>query len=356
MTIVFDLVDPAELVGYARRYANEVLNNRFTGNRYLPDKNVDDIEYALKKEGLVDVDMAKYRAWDTPPAMTGRPGVARIRGEIAPISRQIALGEEEGLRLRALQKGNSSQIIDQIYNDTDRMIRAVAARAEVARFDALIDAKLILHENGLDLEVDYGMPADQKITVANAWTVANKATATPISDMLAADALSVARNGSGLGKIVMSKTRLPALLVNDEVRDYVAGGGNVPIRVRLDDIQAVLSEQGLPAIEFYDTLVRDNGIQKRVLPTEYVLMLPGTEDPFGSTLIGPTAEAVLLAEKNYISSKQVSGLVAVVVQNDSPVQTFTSAHGVILPVIPNPELLFTLKVDATTSDAAIPQF
>lgn len=353
MAIIYDLADPAELVGYARRYQNEVLNNRFVGERYLPNSYVDDIEFALKKLGLEDVEIAKYRAWDTPAPMTGRPGTSRIRGEIAPVSRQIALGEEEGLRLRALEKGSTSELVDAIFDDAERMIRSVEARIEVARFDALIDGKVVLNENGLELEVDSGMPADQKITVAVPWTVANKATATPISDMLAAQALSLARTGSGIGKFVMSQTRIPALLVNDEVRAYVAGGGDVPVRVKLDDVRAVLSEEGLPPIEFYDVVVRDGKISKRVLPPEYVLCIPS--DPFGATLYGPTSEAVLLAAKGYISAKQTRGVVAIVTQNDHPVQTFTVGSAVALPVIPNAELLFTLKVDAT-SDAIIPQF
>jgi hypothetical protein len=344
MTLVYDLADPTELVGYARRFANEVLTNTFTGNTLLPNRTVDDIEYALKRSGLTDVDIAKYRPWDVPAPMTGRPGVARIRGEIAPVSRQIALSEEEGLRLRALERDSNDEIVNAIFDDTERMIRAVEARIEVARFDTLIDGKCTLHEHGLALEVDYGMPTDQKVTVSTAWTVANKATATPITDMLAIQAAAVAR-GTRIGKIVMSSLRLPALLVNDEVRDYVAGGGNVPVRVRLDDIQAVLQEQGLPAIEFYDTMVRDNGVQKYVLPPEYVLMLPA--ERYGETLYGPTAEGVLLASKGYITARQASGLVAVVTQNDHPVQTFTVGSGVALPVVPNSELLFTLKVDVS---------
>ena len=355
MTIVYDLADPTELVGYARRFANEVLMNQFTGQQYLPNRTVDDIEYALKRSGLQDVDIAKYRPWDVPAPMTGRPGVARLRGEIAPVSRQIALSEEEGLRLRALERDSNDEIIDAIFDDTERMIRAVEGRIEVARFDTMIDGKCTLKEHNLDLEVDYGMPADQKITVGTPWTVANKATATPIADMLAAQELSVRRNGTRLARTVMSSLRIPALLVNDEVRDYVAGGGNVPVRVRLEDVQGVLAEQGLPRIEFYDAMVRDGGVQKYVLPPEYVLMQPAEQ--FGETLYGPTAEGVLLAQKGYISARQASGLVAVVTQNDHPVQTFTVGTGVALPVIPNSELLFTLKVDASDpSTTVISQF
>lgn len=357
MGILYDLADPAELIGYARRFTNEVLVNKFTGQQYLPNKFVDDIEYALKREGLTDVDIALYRSWDTPPPMTGRPGTAKVRGEIAPVSRSIALGEEEGLRLRRLKSTNGSQLVDQIFNDAERMIRAVEGRIEVARFDALIDGKVILLEpNGLDIVADYGMPSDQKVTPGVAWTVANSATATPISDLLAINALSLARNGAGIGKIVMSKSRVPALLVNDEVRDYIAGGGNVPVRVRLSDVQAVLGEQDLPTIEFVDTMVRVDGVQKRVLPPEFVLCLPSTDDPFGTTLYGPTAEAVLLAEKGYITAKQVRGVAAVVAQNDSPVQTFTTGTAVALPVVPNPELLFTLKVDVNSGTGVYDQF
>jgi len=353
MGILYDLVDPSELVGFARTYADEVLNNRFTGNQYLPNRYVDDIEYALKRLGLTDVDIAKYRSWDTQPPMTGRPGISRVRGEIAPVSRQIALGEEEGLRLRGLGQKVNNPLIDAIFDDVERMIRSVEGRIEVARFDTLIDGVCTLHENGLELEADYGMPADHKVVTPVAWTIGNKATALPITDMLIAQAAVEAQGGS-IGKFVMSKQRLPALLVNDEVLAYAGSISNLtPIRLRLADVQGVLEDQGLPPIEFYDVQIRDNGMQRRVLPPEYVLCLPS--DPFGVTLYGPTAEAVLLAEKGYIKAKKAPGLVAVVSQNETPVQTFTLGTGVALPVVPNPELMYTMKVDAGTNSGAIVQ-
>lgn len=356
MAIIFDLVDPTELVGYSRQYADEVLANVFVGQNLLPNRAVDDIEYALRRVSRRDVDIAKYRPWDTPAPMTGRPGITRLRGEIAPVSRQIALSEEEGLRLRALESAaGGKELVDTIFDDTELMIRAVEARIEVARFDALVDGILTLEENGLHLVVDYDMPATHKITAGTPWTVANALTATPISDLLAAVERYSDDNGGNMpGKIVMSRKRLPGLQVNAEVLAFAASGGTTPRRVDLATINGVLADQDLPQIEFYDVKVRDLGVQKRVLGTEYVLLLP--DEKFGETLYGPTAEATLLAEKKYLKTKDVSGVCAVVTQNDHPVQTFTVGTGVALPVIADANELMTLKVAPTTTDTVIPQF
>src|SRR5690348_7627109 len=103
--MLFDLVSPALLTQYSRAYDNEVLRPqaRFVLGEFMPDIMIEDLDYRIRKDSLQDVDMAEYRAWDTPAKLTSRPGVSRISGELGPISRGILLGEEERLRQRMLE-------------------------------------------------------------------------------------------------------------------------------------------------------------------------------------------------------------------------------------------------------------
>lgn len=347
-TLVTDLIEPAELVEYARAYDTEVLQNQFTLQRYLPNRNVDDLEWRVRTGTLTDVETAEYRAWDTPAPMTGRPGTSRKRGQLPPVSRMIPLTEEEALRLRALERGNQDPIIQAAYDDVERMIRSVQARVELARGDLLLDGIVTIAENGLALTVDFGMPSAHKVAAPVAWTVANAATAKPITDLLGWIDTYNTTTGELPGRVVMARTRLSALALNAEVRAYSASGGTTPQRVNLATIQDILADQGIPPIEFYDTQVRVGGVATRVIPANKVLLLPapGGATDLGGTFYGATAESIMLRERNLIEASAAPGIVACIFQNEHPVQTFTLGTAIALPTFANPELAFTATVDA----------
>jgi hypothetical protein len=346
--INFDLVDHAELVNYARLYYNEVLAPQFLLRRYLPERNHDELEWAANQGGLQDVDAALYRSWDVPAPMTGRPGIARIRGEIAPISRGIPLSEEEKLRLRSIERGNNDPRIRQIYADLERMLRSVALRVELARADVLIDGKFTLAENGLFMEADFGMPTANKVTLSTAWTVANAASAQPITDLLAiADVLSDVGADISDYDLVLSRKKLPALQVNQQLLAFAQGGdASAPQRLNQNGIQAIFTDEGLPDIVLMDEMVRIEGVQTRVLPTTQALLLPkpGTGDPYGETLFGPTAEAVLMVERGVLKANEAPGIYGIVLENQHPVQTVTIAGCTAVPTLINPELLVSIVV------------
>lgn len=184
-TLIWDLVDPQELVSYVRAYANERLRDdaQFYLARWLPVQTTEEIEFRIRKGDLEDIDAAKYRAWDTPAPLTARPGTTRIEGELGPISRQIPLSEEETLRLKVLQRGNNDPIVNEIFADAERMVRSVYARLELAMGDLINDGKVTLSENGLVLEADFGRDANSsKVEAGDTWDTT--ATATPLSSLL----------------------------------------------------------------------------------------------------------------------------------------------------------------------------
>jgi hypothetical protein len=354
--MIFDLVDPAELIDFVRQYNDETLRARFTLNQVLPDRTIPDLEYRVRAGGLTDVDVAEFRPWDIEPTMVGRPGISRKRGELAPVSRQIPLLEEQSLRLRLMQRDNNP-IVDAIFNDAARMIRSVVGRIELARGDVLTDGILTINEHGVNLSVDYGVAAGHLPVLAGGaqWTVANAATALPISDLLTWLELYVNDTGVLPRGILMSRNRLGALAVNNQVKAYAQGGlAAAPARATLSLINQVFADQGIPPLmglgndpqgqPFYDVMVRVNGVATRVIPDDRVVFIPPADEPVGNTFWGLTAEALFLMERNLITATQAPGVVALTLQNESPVQTFTVGTAIALPAIINPELIFTADV------------
>lgn len=343
--ILWDLVDLGELTRYVRAFDNEVIQNQLVLERFLPNTPVEGIEFKIKQGGFEDVDAAQFRAWDTQPGMGKRQGFSRMRGELPPVSRQIPLSEEENLRLRQLQSlgtsGGEDALIDAIFNDAERMARAVQVRIELARAQALYTGKVTINENGLAIEADFGVPGGNFLTPGTVWS---NAAATILTDLLTYQQTYVDLNGESFGQIVMSTQAFNYMLTNTELKNAAAFAGTTPSRLTPTVVNEIFGTYGLPIPQIYDAKFRVNGTSSRAIPADRVLLLPPAGTPLGETLYGTTLEAIELANRGLITRQDVPGVTTLVLRNESPVQTFTVSTAIALPVIGNPKAM--MVVDA----------
>lgn len=349
MALITDLVDPQELLGYTREAAIEAERNEFTLSSYLPNDTTPDgdLEFRVVRGSFRDQDAATVRAWDAEAPIAARQGVERIMGEILPVSRKIPLGEEERLRLRGLERGlspaNNTALVDAIYRDAGNMARAVAARFELFRGEALEKATITLNENGVAPPVvDFGRAAGHTVTAGTLWSVI--ATATPVSDMRTWVQTYIDTNGVAPAFALTSTAVISNLMRNAEIRALAAGPAGTPGIVTVDMVNAVFQAYGLPPFVAYDTVIRVNGVQTRPIAANKVILMPPANEPLGATFFGITAESLVLAEAQLIDQDQCPGMVAVPMTEGDPVRTWTLATAVGFPVLANPNLTLTATV------------
>jgi hypothetical protein len=338
MALIYDLVDPQELIGFVRALEFD----QFGLNQFLPDNNIQDIEYRFRRGNLTDQDAATYRAWDTEAAIAARQGAQRVSGELAPISRKVRLGEEERLRLNALQSGNDDPIVDAIYNDAANMTRAVRARAELARGQALSTGKVTINENGFVAEVDFGVPAGHFVTAGTLFSDPAADVVTTLQAWM--ETYDESTNGLLPGVGLTSRKVLNNLLRNESFRALAATLAGAPQLITLQTVQSVLAAFGLPPLAPYETRVRVDGVSTRVIPDDVIIFLPPTGENLGETLWGVTAESLEMAGEGYIQTQDAAGVIAAVEKSTDPVGTWTLATGISLPVIGNPDGLMVATV------------
>lgn len=337
--LIYDLAEPQELLGFVRNLPF----SDFVLDQILPNDLLDDIEYRFTQSNLIDQDVAPYRAWDAEAAIGSRQGLARIMGEIPPLSKKIRLGEEQRLRLRSLQLGgDTGAIVDQIFNDAGNMTRAVQARVELARGRAIYDGKFVVNENGFIQTIDYGIPGTHRVAPGTLWSVS--ATATPIADMMSWVQLYVDDNGFPPAFALTSTAVLNNLLKIAEIRTYAASLAGTPAMVARPVLDQVLTNFGLPPLVINDELVRVGGTSTRVIPSDRFVYLPPAGSGLGRTFYGITAEALELAAEGQIVASQAPGVVAVVDKTFDPVALWTKAAAVSIPVIANPKQIITADV------------
>ena len=349
--LVYDLADPRELVGEARGTLWGLDASQFTLARFLPRQEDATLEYRVTRETGGGLEAATYRAFDTESAIGRRPGVVRVRGELPPVSKKIPLTEYERLALEALgNSGNgAAAMVRAHYNDARRMATNVAARIELARGQALYDGKVTMNERGINLAVDFALPAEHRVAPAVLWS--NTADAVPVDDMLLwLDTYLPSNNGRRPG-LALTSTRVMQYLLRNEQFQRLARGEVTGDLLTNEGLRSVLAAFGLPPIEVYDQQITNHaGVTARVIPDDRFIWLPepggaaGSDAVVGETLFGVTAEALELAGEGYLTPSEVPGIVAVQHRTTSPVTRWTEAVAIALPVLRQPQRILTADV------------
>lgn len=345
MALIYDLADPQELQGFVRGIQEEEDNNQFVLSQFLPNDNIDDIEWRLTRGQLRDQDVAPVRAWDTEAPIGSRQGLERIFGELPPISKKMRLGEEERLRRRSLERnGDVTEIVNAIYDDAANLARAIAGRFELFRGEALFEASITINENGVNLPaIDFGRTADHEVTAGTLWS--DIAASTPIQNEQAwLTVYKRTNNGMSPGLALASQAIIDKLLLNAQYRAMAPVNGVTPPFLSLPAVNQIRAAYSLPPIVPYDVMVRVDGVHTRTTPEDQLLYLPPAGQPLGKTLFGTTAESLELIGAQQIASDQAPGMTAVIEKTFDPVATWTKCAAIGLPLVANPDMTLVATV------------
>jgi hypothetical protein len=342
-----ELVNPATLTGFVRELQFPNVNAL---ERYLPAQQRLAIEYAFDRTDKKRRKMAQFRPFDVESPVGERPGVARVRGRIPPISKKMVLGEEETLLVDALRRQQTltPEMEREIYDDAYMLTSDIADRVEFARGQVLTTGKVTFtNDLGFETaEIDFGIPGGNFVTTPGAaWS--DTVNAVPITDMRGWMLTYQAANANRLPVVgLTSTTVLTNLMLNAQMKSFLATpvvGGTLPI-LTLDQAQAVLRTQGLPPLIAVDEMVNVNGTDTRVIPEGRVVFVPAPSPEFGETTYGPTVEALNLAKAGYLSAETAPGLTAVNMVTFDPQHTWTKVSGLVVPVLKDPNAVMVADV------------
>jgi hypothetical protein len=337
-----EFIEPTQLTGLIREALADLQVNRFTLSRWLPNVEIDDITFEFTTGGGGLAEASVYRSWDVESKIGRREGIGKVMGELPPISEKIPLNEYDRLRLRKLSR---TDVLPFIARDAERIARNIAARFELARGQALVNAQVPITE--LQQTVSFGRNAAHSVTAAVLWS--DHANATPIDDLESWVQTYVDTNGVEPGVILMPRVVLQNMRQCDQVIRQVfplAPSGVAPM-VNAEQVSTVLNSMGLPSIEIYDAQVKVDGVSTRVTPANALTLLPtpqsgGGMTDLGATLLGTTAEA-LEPEYALVSGEQ-AGIVAATWKTKDPVRLWTHGAAVGMPILREPDLTFKAQV------------
>lgn len=349
MALWTEVVDPAELTGYARAALEDYEVNRASLAPFLPNSLVADIVARVIRGGSGMVDAASYRAYDAETPIGGARPAARLTFDLPPLGKKERVSEYD--QLRARNADNPDAVLASIERATVRRVRSIADRVEYARGQLLTTGKVTINENGFIAEADFGRAAGHSVTAATAWT--DVTNADPLADLDTWGQTYRDENGQDPGALLVGTKVLNLLMRSQKLRALTVGGTTTtPSVVSRDAVQAVLTAFGQPPLVIYDRKVKlDTGGTVRVIPDDRIMLLPAPVDPndpdgtdLGATFWGTTLEA---NDPRYnIEDTEQPGIVAGTYRDDDPLGVWVKATAISMPALANPNLSFVADVAA----------
>lgn len=228
------------------------------------------------------------------PPVVDRNAVANKSGEIAQMGIKDILTYEEIVALhQARSNGEKTAMIDSITLKAVDLVDAIQRRINVIKMEALTKGTFSHVKNGVKINIDFGIPAENKVSLtgSNAWSNSD---ADVIGDLLNWVQAYEDENGVAPDVIYLSREVQSLLLKNSVIVTEAAGAGSGRTRVSVDELNSVLGGYGLPSVE----VVTDRKVTVKNLytgepevieffPVNRVVML---SEGVGKFLLGPTLE------------------------------------------------------------------
>ena len=338
MALWTDLIDPADLTGYARESMADYELRQGSLAQWLPNREIADIvaRFRTGRNGLVEE--ALWRAYDAETEIGKRQPGARKIIEIPALGLKIPVSEYEQLRTR---NADDESMRNEILRTADAVVRGVADAVERLRGVVLTTGRATVDQENFQIDDAFGRSASHDVTAANLWT---DTSVSRLADLQAWVDVYTDSNGVEPGAIVGSNRALRALSQGDEFATQLANGGSRPATE--GDVQAIISGAGLPPLVKYNRRTASG----RVLPDDRLFLLPAPVGPdqYQATELGATfwGQTLTSQEPEYgLAPSEQPGVVVGTYKNSKPpVIAEVISDAIALPVLANADLSFVAKV------------
>lgn len=292
--------------------------------------------------------LAQFRTWDGNFWVAPRDTGVEKRVKLAPLGGKLGEGEYERRQKEFARYGGTIQsiLVDAVYDDLTNLTRYVQNRVEMAWGDVLSDGIFTIAENGINQQVDFGIPAGQKVTAGTLWS--STSTATPLTDLLAWYDVYRAANGMGPGRFLCSLTTARQLMSNTSLINAIKGAQTGATQVTLAEISGLFASYGLPAISMdsvYDSFFQnDAGSTVRPIAANKFLFLPDDLGSLGFTAWG-TPTTVMELNANNVQVQTAAGIIGVIDrESHPPYQKSVYVDAVAMPVLADPRKVLVATV------------
>lgn len=264
-------------------------------------------------------------------------------------------GERDITTINLMKAAGTSEytIVSKIFEDTPKVIKGIDIAKEIMFQQGLSTGVALApgaEDDGEGVRISYGYLEDNMLQVSAVWSDAD---ATPISDLTALFAKAES-DGNTIGEVMLSKKYFDLMRSSDEAKDIAANFRNIPY-TDVDNLPIPLRSTLLEALEdefgakfnIVNSSFRveaADGTRSSVKPWAEANIIALPDKHVGRLVYGSLAE-----ESNPITdvAYQKAGshiLISKYSKND-PLEEYTSAQAIVVPVIDGADSIYMLKAD-----------
>lgn len=303
--------------------------------------------------GLHNRVAADVVSMDSPLPLKKRDALERANGELPKLGMKMYLNEKQMSDIDALmaQGVDSETIIRKIFDDTPKVISGIYERLEYMFLQGLSTGVALAEDAdnvGTGVRIDYGYLDANKFGVATEWATAAE-TANAIDD-LEKVRKKATEDGNVIVKAYADRYWFDAFAKNKQVREHFAFlnnfvGAQIPVLTNEQVSTVIRNKYGFD-VELVDRPIK---IQKNGQTTVSRPWAEGTIVFVCDTQIGSLVWT-RLAEMNHpvqgVAYQTVDQymLVSKYRKNEPALQEFTASQARVVPVITNPDQIYTLNI------------
>lgn len=298
--------------------------------------------------------MAQFHAFDTESLKTIRVPVDTHNIKKALIKVKIDQSELFQEYVNSGVQGNEA-LQDYVLNDGIRLADQVFTRSKVAKAEMLATGKMTIKENGLDLPVDYGVPAEQLSYEIDLSTDAD------ISGQIQQIVDAAADKGVTLTGFITARKNITKMRRNANLQKEINGNIGAGALISRSALYANLEEEyGLSRIVTHDlTYGADAKLgsdgrplitKKRYFPDNKISFFAANPAGFVGTGLWGDPPEVNMAGFYPVNASGVAPYVYVTQKQEwDPAVLWTKASGLFMPLLFDPNSLWIATVKDNTS-------
>lgn len=273
----------------------------------------------------------RLAAYDTKAIRRDRQGFEEYSTKMPFFKESMYIDEELRQNLNTLIQTNNEQVVNnilsKIFDDELELLKAAHVTLERMRMSALTTGLITMGNNGQAYSYDYGVPADQKVTVTTSWSDANADIIGDITNYVEA----MKAKGVTITRAVCNSSVAKNFRTNTALKNaiYVFGNGTVNVTTARA-LEYIYNETGISIYVYDNVYVNDAGQTTKYVPDNTFVLIP--EGALGETHFGVTPEESDLVTLGTAKVSIVDNGIAVTTYGtEDPVNVETKVSMVALP-------------------------
>lgn len=345
-TTIFDMVTAPEQAAYWN--SQEQYRTPFLGEELFPAEKQLGTEIKWVKGASGAPKFLKPAGVDTPAIPRGRKEFDQVLTKLGFFKESLYVDEDLRQQLNlVLASGNKvmiDTIMNQIFDDNNKLIEGARVTREIIRMQLLFGGKAKIEGNGTSYELDYGFNDKHQGYASVSWSDPK---ATPIDDIEKALNKIETDTGERPSRAVLSLKTFNQLKKIEEIKHSLTPVGREQAFVSKANILNYLeTELGVKFAVYNKLYENSEGAATPFVPENKIAFIPGS--PIGKTVFATTPEESDLMTG--ASDAQVAivdtGVAVTTMKKSDPVQVETKASMNSLPTFQEIEKVFVLNTVA----------